>query len=166
MVSRVPAAAPAHVDTVRDEELDALQEAVRGGEQQLVVEHLGRVRERRTEPLGPGAPVGPAQAVFEQEPQVVVVRLELPVVQRLRVVRIGAGVEQQPCQLRALLVGWLVDRVLATSERAGERGERRGVHAVPQVAGVGIGAVLQQDPGDVERRVARLAAVESRVAHA
>ena len=164
LMSRMSAAAPAHVDAVCDEELDAFHEAVRGGEEQLVVEHLRRFGKRRPEPLRPGAPVRLAQAVLEQEPQVVVVRLELPVVQRLRVVRIGAGVEQQPCQLRALLVGRLIDRVLAASERAGERGERRVVHAVPEVAGVGIGAVLQQESGNVERRVARLVAVEARVA--
>jgi hypothetical protein len=60
-----------------------------------------------------------------------------------------------------LCVGWLVDRVLAATERPGERGERRVVHAVPEKPGVGIGSVPQQESRDVERRVVLAVAVES-----
>ena len=107
------AAATTHIDAVFDEELHAFHEAVPRGEEQLVVEHLCRIGKRRSQALRPGAPVRLAQPVFEQQPQVIVVRLELPVVQGLRVVGIGAGVEEQARQLRALIVGWLVDGVLA-----------------------------------------------------
>src|SRR5262245_756470 len=91
-----------------------------------------------------------------------VVRLEVAVVQRLRVVRIGARIEEQPRQRLASRVRQLVPVVLASAEGAGERGER--IRALPEEAGVGIGAALEQHTYDVERRTMRSDIVQSRVA--
>jgi len=74
----------------------------------------------------PEAAVAAPQPVLQQELQVyVVVRRGTPgaaVVHRLAVVRVGAGIEQEPSQLDAMPVRRLV--ALTAAEDAGERGER------------------------------------------
>ena len=72
--------------------------------------------------------------------------LEHPVVEGLPVVRVGAGLEQQPGQRVGMLVRRLVVPVLAAAERPGQRGERRG-QPLPEVAGIRVGAGIEQQPG-------------------
>ncbi len=81
----------------------------------------------------------------------------MAVVERLRVVGIRPALEQQPGERRPIAV-----RGRAAAERPGQRGERR-AEALPQVARVRIGAVVEQEPGDVRRRAPGSGEVESRV---
>ena len=92
------------------------------------------------EPDRPRPAVALAEAVLEQQHEVPVVLAELPVVQRLPVVGVGPRGQQQFGQREPVRVVRLV--VLAAAQRAGDRGERR-VQPVPQVTGVGVGAVVQ-----------------------
>jgi hypothetical protein len=98
------------------------------------------------EAVRPRPAARPPEAVGQQQLQVVVVRTEVAVVDRLVVVGVRPGLEQQPGQGRRFRVRRLVGRVLAVAE--GARQGREQVCAVPQVAGVRIRAVLKEHPRD------------------
>jgi hypothetical protein len=83
-----------------------------------------------------------SETVTEQQPQVVVVVLEVAVVQRLCVVRIRAGIQEEPRHRVALRMRRLIRPVLAPTERSRER--RKRVITRMQKAGVGIGAFREQ----------------------
>ena len=110
---------------------------------QLVVEH---------EAL-PGHPVDPVpavQSVLEQDFETAVAGFEHAIVQRLSVVRIRAGVEEQSSQCLPLRVRRLVYRaLLPLTECAGQRGKP--VVAAPEVEGVRVGAALDEEPRGVQR---------------
>ena len=92
----------------------------------------------------------------------IVVVLEVPVVEHLRVVRIGAGVEQQPRERIALRMGRLIRPILAPSERAREGG--KGVRTGPEKAGVGIGAAGQQQSRHFHCGMPAIDGVQARIA--
>jgi len=107
----------------------------------------GLVR-RRQHPV-PWAAVAPAEPEVEQKfEEVGVVACDVTgaaVVDRLTVVRLGPGLQQHPGEGQLVTVG---RRGLFTAtEDPGECGERRR-QTVPEEAGVGIGAVLEQLPSD------------------
>jgi hypothetical protein len=77
------------VDAVADQQPDSFGQAVRDGPGELAAEHLGRGVGGIAEPPAPWPAVAGAQAELEEELQVVVARLEHPVVQRLAVVGVG-----------------------------------------------------------------------------
>ena len=82
----------------------------------------------------------------------IVAGLEHPVVERLAVVRVGAGLQQQAGESERVRVPGLADRAqFPFAERPGQHGERGG-QAVPEVAGVRIGAAVQQKPGGSQDR--------------
>ncbi len=97
-----------------------------------------------------------AQAEFEQQLQVIVIVRRRAawsaVVHRLAVVRVGTGFEQDPGQLKAILVWRLV--AFASAEGAGQCGEGRW-QALPQVPGIRVGAVGQQQSSDLQWRLGR-----------
>ena len=134
---------------------------VEGRHHDLVLEQLGRGAVAGVEAGVPGpAPVG-AEPELDEEAEVAGVGLELAVVERLAVVGVGAGLEEQAGQGQCLAVGRLVGLVLSPAEGAGEGGE--GVVAVPEVAGVGVGAGVEEEPGDGQRVVAGRVAVDAGV---
>ena len=76
----------------------------------------------------------------------IVTGLEHPVVERLAVVRIGAGLQEQAGEGERVRVPGLADRAqFPLAERPGQHRERGG-QAVPEVAGVRISAGVQQEP--------------------
>lgn len=93
-------------------------------EQEVVVDGCGP----GPEPGRPRAGVAVAEAELEEQLQVRVVRPERPVVDGLGVVRVGAGLEEQPGEGQPIGVSGLV--VLAAAQHAGQGCE--GVGAVPQ----------------------------------
>ena len=107
------------------------------------------------------------QPMFQQHGETLATRREHGVVERLTVVAIGPGVEQQPGKRDALLVRRLVDRShLALAEGTGQR--REPVLASPHVVTVRVGAAFDEQPRDGQRRLAgqveaRIASVEQRL---
>src|SRR5581483_7557365 len=108
-------------------------------------------REHRREPTLPRAAVPAPEPVREEQLEVLVRAAPEVVVERLLVVRVGAVLEQQPCELELVLVRRLVRRVLPVAERAGEGGERRRAPAAEE-AGVRVRAALEQQPRDLQGR--------------
>src|SRR4051812_17218100 len=99
---------------------------------------------RVAESGAPGPTRTRAQPVLEEQYEMVVVRSEHAVVERLAVVRIRTRVEQHPRECEGVRMARLVSRpLLAFTERAGQRGERRR-EPVMQEAGVGIGARVEE----------------------
>jgi hypothetical protein len=91
---------------------------------QLDAEHP-RGRGQVRDPGLPRAAVAGAEPVLEQQLQVRVVRLEHPVVEGLRVVGVGAGVEQQPAQrLPVRVAGLPPPAQLTVAEHSGQQRER------------------------------------------
>ena len=121
-----------------------------GGRAQVLADHLLRRGVGRTEPATPRRRVPMAGTVVEQRRQVAVVGAELPVVERLVVVRVGARIEQQRDQLDRVGMGRLV--AFAAAEHAGDGGER-GAELLPQEARVRIGPGLEEHP-ECRHRVA------------
>ena len=78
------------VHTVLDEEADPRVHAVHDGPPELPAEHLGGRHRGPAEPPPPGAAVARPETELEEQLEVAVVGAELPVVERLRVVRVGA----------------------------------------------------------------------------
>jgi hypothetical protein len=141
------------VGAVLGEQPDPFGHAVGDGPGQLPAHQLLRGVQGGTETGSPGAAVAAAEAGLEEQLQVIVARLEHPVVQRLAVVGVGAGLEQQAGQGQGVRVARLAPRAqLALAEHAGQDGERGG-QAVPQVAGVRVGARVEQQPGAGEHGV-------------
>ena len=157
---RMPHAAPVQVDdAARDEQAHAIHMVVARGPDQGVLRHLLGCQVRGSQARMPGTARAPAEAVLQQQLEMAATRVERAVVDRLRIVRVGPRLEQGD---RELLFELMRRRIALTlSERPGERRER--VHALPQVARVGIGAMLQEQASNLERRVAGLGAVEARV---
>ena len=118
--------------------------------QELVRQMDSRRRQSIAETLEPRPTVLRSQTEVEEEAEVLVVGLEVAVVEGLRVVGIGSRFEKQASQPGCVLMGWLVSGVLAQPEGAGEGSERIG--AVPQVAGIGICATLDEQPSAGEAR--------------
>ena len=119
--------------------------------------HHGRRLLDLAQPAAPRAAVPLTQPVLKEQPEMVVVGLEHPVVQGLPVVGIGPGLEQQPGQAQRLRVRRLVGAVLTAAERPGQRGER-GRQSFPEEARIRVGARLQQQPstgqaGPLGRRI-------------
>lgn len=90
-----------------------------------------------------------------------VVAIELAVVEGLAVVRVGSRRQEQAGQSQGVAMVRLVALVLATPENAGEHSER--VCAVPQVASVGVGPVLEQKQGHRHRVVAGSVGIDAGV---
>jgi hypothetical protein len=112
----------------------AVGEAVVRGGHQLVLGHLRRRGMRRREQAVPAPALAAAEPVLEQQLQPAVVGISVAVVQRLRVVGLSAGVEQQPRQRRAVRVRGRVP--LAPAERAGQGREGR-AQPLPQIPAFG-----------------------------
>lgn len=101
--------------------------AVCDGPGQLAAQRAGRAPQGLAQPAQPGAARVLAQPELEEQLQVVVARLEHPVVQRLGVVGIGARGEQQPGQRLCAGMPGLPHRAqLTLGEHAGQHGERAG----------------------------------------
>ena len=145
-----------------DEQRDALMESPHRRPAQLLGQHPCRRRVLAGQTFQPRTALLLPQAVFEEQGQVIVVVLEVPVVEHLRVVRIGAGVEQQPRERIALRMGRLIRPILAPSERAREGG--KGVRTGPEKARIGIGAARQQQSRHFHRRMPGIDGVEARIA--
>ena len=127
--------------------------AVCDGPGQLAAQHAGRDAEGLAQPGRPGTAGVLAQPELEEQLQVVVTRLEHPVVQRLGVVGIRARGEQQPGQrLRARMPRLPHRAQLALAEHPGQHGERGG-QALPQITGVGVSPGGQQQPGRAQHGV-------------
>ncbi len=126
-----------------------VSEVVGDGPPQLIGDQVGRRGDRVAQPRPPRA-AATSEAVVDQQGQVVVVRAELAVVQRLGVIGVGARGQERAGQGIGPRVGGLP--ALATAQRTGQRGEGRG-QAVPQIAGVRVGAVIEQHAGSPDDRV-------------
>ena len=138
----------ADVDAVVDQQPDPVGHAVGHGPRELAAEQLGRRVDGVTEASPPWTAVAASEPELEQQHEVRVVGLEHAVVERLPVVGVGAGFEEQASERqRVRVVRLRVRSALATAERAGERGERRG-ESVPEVARVRVGAGVEELPGD------------------
>jgi hypothetical protein len=92
---------------------------------------------------------GRGQPAIEQQPQPAIVRIEVGVVERLRIVGIGPRVQQQRRQLRRPRVRRLGDRTtLSETDRPRQRGE-------PAFGDGGVAARIrpprQQQPGRLDR---------------
>ncbi len=137
------------VGAVLDEQPHALGKipARRGPE--LLDEKPGRARESIAEAAIPGTAPVSAEPVLEEQSKVTIVFAEVPVVERLAVVRIRARIEEQARELVAAGMRRLTRSSLALAEGARERGEGRQV-SLPQEAGVGIGSALEQETRDLE----------------
>ena len=113
---------------------------------QLPGQHLGRRLGGLAQSALPRTAVAAPEAELEQQLQVTVVGSKHPVVQRLSVVRVGTAGQQQAGQRQRMRVPRLPTRaLLALAEHAGQHGERGG-QPEPQVAGVRVGAGVQQQP--------------------
>ena len=106
---------------------------------------------------GPPSPVPSPNSKQQLEPVLLRVWTPAAVVERLPIVGVSAGLQQQTRQRELLRV--LRDGA-AAAQRAGQRGERWD-QPLPQVPGVRIGAVLQQQPRDRDRRAARARAARA-----
>ena len=102
------------------------------------------------EPLEPWPALILAQAIFEEQLQVVVVRLLHAVVESLVIVGVGARFEQEPRELDPMLMRRLPQRpfattrvVLAQAEHSRQRG--KDVAPLPQEARVRAGAGCEQE---------------------
>jgi hypothetical protein len=134
---------------------------------ELDAQQLSRGVHGVPEPVPPGTTVAVAQPVVQQEDQMAVIGAELAVVQHLAVIGIGAGVEEERGQREGVRVLGLV--TFAAAERPGQGRERRD-KPMPEVAGVRIGAMFQQQPGGAQgggladrRVVAGVCEVEQRL---
>jgi hypothetical protein len=153
---RVLRSAAVGVDPGRQQERDATREATQRGPRQTVLGGLARARQRAPEPRPPGAAVAGSEAELEQqfEPRVVLAPVE--VVDRLAVVGVRAGLEQQAGEGERVAVRrWVT---LSAPERAGERRERRD-QALPEEPRVRVGARVDEHP----RHRERIAAGDARV---
>ena len=112
-----------HVHAVLDEQLDAFEKILLAAQHNCWTSILPASHSHR-QTIQPRTALLLSQAVFERRAQVIVVVLEVTVVERLRVVGIGAGLEQQPRERIALRMRRLIRPVLAPSERASQGGER------------------------------------------
>jgi len=114
-----------HVDAVGDQRPDPVRQAVRDRPGELAPDQLGRGAERVAEPPAPRPAVTGAEPELKQQLQVIVARLEHPVIERLAVVGVGARLQQQAGQRDRVRMPPLSDRAeLALAEDAGEHGER------------------------------------------
>jgi hypothetical protein len=147
---------------VGEQQLDAVGEPERGRREQQVLEHGGRRRLATLQPGRPRPAVARAEPVVEQDLEPRVVGRERPVVERLPVVRVGTRLEQHRQQRRHVAVRRLVRVVLPAADRTGQRRERRH-EPLPQVAGVRVGALRQQQPRDGDRIVAGWVALDAAV---
>ncbi len=125
--------------------------AVGHGPVHLAPGQLGRGADGLAHALLPRAAVPGAQAELQQQLEVVVTRFEHPVVEGLPVVRVGAGLQQQPGQGQRMRMRRLPVRAqLTLPEHPGQYGERFG-QPPPQVTGVGVATRRQQQPGAGQR---------------
>ncbi len=118
---------------------------------------------RGSEARVPGTAVAAAVPEREQQLEPLVPGRPAQVVGGLRVVRVRAGVEQQPREREAVAVRRRV--ALAAAERAGEGGER-GWQPFPEVAGVRVRTGREQQARDFQRAVAgrpRVGEIEQRL---
>ena len=144
----------ADVGPVLGQQPHPVRHAVRDGPAELAADLVGRGAHGRRQAAAPRAAVAGAEAELQQQLQVLAARLELAVVEGLAVIGVGAGHQQQAGQGQPVRVPGLPLRAaLALAERAGQHGERR-AQAVPQVAGVRIGARGQQEAGRGQHRIA------------
>jgi hypothetical protein len=109
---------------VVDEQRHSLREIVDRRPAQLLDEHRLRRGVLAPNTPQPRPACVLAQAIGEKERQVIVVCVEMSVVERLRIVRIRAGLEEQPRERIAVRVRRLIRPVFATAERARQRGEK------------------------------------------
>jgi hypothetical protein len=110
---------------VLHEQPDPFGHRMGDGPAELTAHHLLRRVQGAAHPGLPRTTVAGAEAELEQQLQVVVVRLEHPVVQGLAIVGVGAGFEQQAGQGQRVRVTWLAHRAeFAAAEDAGQHGER------------------------------------------
>jgi hypothetical protein len=164
-VWRAPIAAAGLVDwrAVRDQQSHPSEEvpARRGAE--FLDEQLLRAVEAVAEALVPWATAILAEAMLEQQFEVIVTGMEVTVVERLAVVRVGAGVEQEARQRMRMCVRRLVVAVLAFAEGTGQGRKRRYI-AMPEEAGIRVGAVRQQGPCRCQGRVLGVHGIQAGVA--
>ena len=138
-----------HIGAVLDEQPHAPGKipARRGPE--LLDEKPGRARQSIGEAAIPGTAPVSAEPVLEEQAKVAVVFAEVPVVERLAVVRIRARIEEQARELVAAGMRRLTRSPLALAEGARERREGRQV-SLPEEAGVRIGSAFEQETRDLE----------------
>ena len=145
----------ANVDAVPDEEAGPVEHVVGDRPGELAAHQVARRVQRLGHPGPPGTTVAGAESIPEHQLQMVVTRLEHPVVQRLPVIRIGTGVEQDGGERVFVDVGRLTDRPLLTlTEGTGERRERSRQPG-PEVARIRVRAMAQQQPRRFEHGIHR-----------
>jgi hypothetical protein len=89
-----------------------------------------------------------AEAVLEEQDEMVVVAAEHAVVEGLPVVGVGASLQEQPGE--GIGVGMPGLAVFAVAEHAGQHRERSG-QGVPEAAVVGVRASVEEQPGRFQR---------------
>ncbi len=95
----------------------------------------------------PRSAVAGPEPELEQQREPAIVGVPVAVVERLLVVGVGAGLQQQPRERELVRMGRRI--ALAAAERSGQRGERW-AEPLPQVAGIRVGAVVEQHTRSLE----------------
>ena len=117
----------------------------------LPLPHLRSGFHRLTEPLLPRAGSGVGQTVREQQLQMGIVTTEHPVVEGLVINRMCTPVQEQGREIGGEgMTGLTSGPLLTFTEHPCQRGKRCR-HPAPQIAGVGIGAGVEQQRGSGKR---------------
>jgi hypothetical protein len=136
------------VHTVLGEQGDTVALVVDDRPGQQTAEHLcGRLEGFTQQPVPRAAGVA-AEAVLEQQHEVVVVAAEHAVVEGLPVVGVGASLQQQPGKGAGVRMPGLA--VFSIAEYAGEHGKGSG-QGMPETAIVGVRASVEEQPGRLQR---------------